>query len=261
MPEPTELEEQLAALGRVLDWPATPRLGAVVRARIATVETRRSWFQSRWALAAAAAVLVLGALLAYPTTRDAIAGWINVHTRIERVPQLSTPTPRPPGSLGKRLGLGGETTLNDAQNKVAWHVLVPASLGRPDEVYLQATPDGPPLGEVTLVYSTRAGIATSGQTGVAVLITEARGAVDANFFGKMIGPGTSLEDVTVAGHAGYWISGAPNVFFFVDANGNIRNETVRLATNTLLIDYGGTVVRIEGNLTRAQALEIAASLS
>jgi hypothetical protein len=35
---------------------------------------------------------------------------------------------------------------------------------------------------------------------------------------------------------------------------------MRLATNTLILDQGGTVVRIEGNLTKAQAMEIAASL-
>jgi len=34
-----------------------------------------------------------------------------------------------------------------------------------------------------------------------------------------------------------------------------------LATNTLLIDEGGTIIRIEGDLTKDQALQIAASLS
>jgi hypothetical protein len=260
VPEIIELEEQLSTLGRELEWPSTPNLAPAVAARI-KVPLRRPWYQSRWALAAAVIVLAAGALLAYPNSRDSIAGWLNLHTRIERLPQVSTPTPQPPGPLGKRLGLGGRTTLTDARSKVTWPVLVPASLGQPDEVYLQPAPDGPPQGEVTLVYAARAGFTTSGQTGVAVLITEARGAVDSNFFGKMIGPGTTLEEVTVGSHHGYWIAGAPNVFFFLDANGNIRNETVRLAANTLLIDYDGTVVRVEGDLTKAQALDLAASLS
>src|SRR5260370_19085874 len=77
----------------------------------------------------------------------------------------------------------------------------------------------------------------------------------------MIGPNTTLEAVTVGGHQGYWISGPLNEFFFVDANGSFRSETVRLAANTLILDYNGTVIRIEGNLTKAQALEIAASLA
>jgi hypothetical protein len=65
----------------------------------------------------------------------------------------------------------------------------------------------------------------------------------------------------VNGHKGYWISGQPHIFFFIDADGKFRDETLRLATNTLIIDDNGTVIRIEGDLTKAQALEIAASLS
>jgi hypothetical protein len=150
--------------------------------------------------------------------------------------------------------------MADAQNQVSWKVMVPDSLGQPDEVYVQLPPDGPTQGEVTLVYAARPGIRVSGETGVAVLITEARGAVDKNFFGKMLGPDTTIEPVSVAGHEGYWIAGSPHMFIFIDAAGQFRDETMRLATNTLLLDESRTVVRIEGNLTKAQALQIAASL-
>jgi hypothetical protein len=93
-----------------------------------------------------------------------------------------------------------------------------------------------------------------------VLITEARGKVDTNFFGKMLGSDTTIEPVTVAGNQGYWVAGSPHIFIFLDANGNFRDETMRLATNTLILDDGGTIVRIEGNLTKTQAVQIAASL-
>lgn len=267
MPEPAELEARLTALGRNLDWPATPDLALVIRARIAQpgpsplYGRAAAWPQNRWALAAAAVVLALVALFAYTPTRDAIANWVNVHTRFQQVPHLPTPTPLPPGPLGTRLGLGNQTTLPDASRAVKWHILTPSDLGSPDEVYLQLPALGPPQGEVTLVYSGRPGIPTSGQTGVGVLITEARGAVNADFFGKMLGPDATVEPVTVGGHQGYWISGAPHGFFLIDADGNTRDETFRLATNTLLIDDGGTIVRIEGDLTKAQALQIFASIS
>lgn len=265
MPEAPQLEQRLALLRDEIDWPETPALAARVLARIAAPAApalvRRPWFRSRWALAAAALLVVVAALVAYTPTRVAIANWINAHTIFTRVTELPTPSPQPSGPLGKRLGLGNPTTLDQAQSKVTWHILVPASLGQPDEVYLQLPPDGPPQGEVTLVYKSRPGVKTSGQTGVAVLVTEASGKVDAQMFGKMLGTGTNLEEVTVNGHQGYWISGQPHVFFFIDANGNFRDETLRLATNTLLIDDSGTVIRIEGDLTKAQALEIASSLS
>jgi hypothetical protein len=255
-----ELEHQLTALGADLEWPPTPNLAPAIRSRIAApVVLRAPWYQGPWALAAAAVLIALAGLAVYQPSREAIANWVNVHVLFQRVNVLPTPSPQPPGPLGDKLGLGGRTTLADAQKKVSWRITIPSSLGQPDEVYLQLPPEGPTQGEVTLVYSTRPGIPVAGETGVAVLITEARGAVDKNFFGKMLGPDTTLEEVTVAGHQGYWIAGAPHMFFFADANGNFRGETMRLATNTLILDEGGMVVRIEGNLTKAQAIAIATS--
>jgi hypothetical protein len=84
--------------------------------------------------------------------------------------------------------------------------------------------------------------------------------VNSQFFGKFIGPGTTLEEVTVGGHRGLWIAGQPHDFYFIDSTGLVRDETLRLAGNTLIVDFGGTIVRIEGDLTKAQALQIAQSL-
>jgi hypothetical protein len=205
-------------------------------------------------------IVAATALVAYTPTREAIASWINVHTIFTRVQHPPTPSPLPPGPIGARLGLGGKSTLEAAQQQLKWHLDVPASLGQPDEVYLQPAPNAPPQGEVTLVYAARPSIPVSAQTGVGVLITEARGKVDQGFFGKILGPDATLEAVTVAGHQGYWIAGQPHEFFFIDADGTFRNETMRLAGNTLILDDNGTIIRIEGNLTKAQALEIAQSL-
>ena len=257
MPELDVLEQQLRGLGDDLAWPATPNLAPLVRRQIAS---RPRWFESRWALAAAVVIIAVGVLLANPPSRNAIAHWINLRTHFQQVPHLATPTPLPSGPIGKRLGLGDPTTLPAARAAVKWEVLLPSSLGDPDEVYFEAPPIGPAGGDVTLVYGARQGIHASNLTGVAVLVTEVRGKVTGNSFGKTLGPDTTLEEVTVAGHPGYWISGAPQVFFFIDEAGNPRFETLRLATNTLLIDEGGTIVRIEGDLTKAQALQIAASL-
>jgi hypothetical protein len=259
VPDIAELERSLDQLRESIAWPATPPLAGRILARIATpAQARRPRFRTQWALAAAVVLLAVAALITYTPTRDAIASWINLHTIIIRVNQLPSPSPQPSGPLGKRLGLGDPTTMAAAQAKVGWMVLVPAQLGTPDEVYYQVDAPG---GEVNLVYKSRPGMKASGYTGVAVLITEVSGKVDTNFFGKMLGQGTTIEDVTVNGHHGWWISGQPHEVFFADANGNFRSETLRLAANTLLIDDGGLIVRIEGDLTKAQALEIAASLS
>jgi hypothetical protein len=89
-----------------------------------------------------------------------------------------------------------------------------------------------------------------------VLVTEARGSINENLFGKILGPDTKIEQVTVNGHPGYWISGHPHDFAFTDANGGFYSEQMRLATNTLIFNDNGTVVRIEGDMTKAQALQI-----
>src|SRR6202171_1494647 len=97
--------------------------------------------------------------------------WANVRVLFQRVNVLPTPSPRPSGPLGERLGLGQLTTLSEAQAHLAWQITVPSSLGRPEEVSLHPPPVGAAQGEVTLVYSTRRGIRVAGQTGVAVLVT------------------------------------------------------------------------------------------
>jgi hypothetical protein len=266
-----DLEDQLSSLASVLDWPATPDL----RRRLSLPAVRERpvgrwpalrtvWGASgrgRWALAAAAVLLILATVLAYTPTRDAIAGWLSVHTVFHRTEQAPTPSPLPPGPLGARFQLGAQTTLAGAQQQVSWHIVVPTSLGAPDEVYVKPPPTGPSGGEVTLVYGARPNIHVSGLTGVSVLVTEARGRVNEAFFSKTLGPDVAMEQVTVNGRLGYWISGRPHSFAFTDAAGNVYFDTLRLATNTLVFDDGGTVVRIEGDLSKEQAITIGRSIS
>lgn len=252
-----DLEQQLTALAGAIEWPPSPRLK--VPFPLPARRPRLTWVRPL-AYAAAAAFLIAATLLAYTPTREAIASWVNLHVIVHRVQQLPTPSPRPSGPLGQRLDLGTQTTIAQAQSGVSWRIGVPSSLGQPDEVYLKRPPAGPSGGEVTLVYAQRADIPVSGLTGVSVLVTEARGAVNENFFQKILGPDATVEPITVRGHAGYWISGHPHAFAFTDANGNFYEDSLRLATNTLIFDDNGTIVRIEGDMTRAQALEIANSI-
>jgi hypothetical protein len=245
-----DLEQDLTDLSAAIAWPPTPRL------RIAPPREQRRPALPRWALAVAAALVIAAGVLIYTPTREAIANFLNLHTVVNRVPSLPTPSSR----AGQSLGLGRPTTLRDAQSRLTWHVTIPQTLGQPDAVYLALPPEGPSGGEVTLVYTASPGIKPSGQTGVSLLVTEARGTVNEQFFGKTVGPNATIESVEVNGHKGWWISGEPHIFVFTDAKGNPYFDTLRLATNTLLLDDGGTVVRIEGDMTKAQALQIASSI-
>jgi len=250
------LEQRLRDLRPYLDYPPAPNLVVAVRTRLVTA-ARRPWYSSfaiprRLALAAAAVLIVIGGLLAIPQTRDTIAHWFGVKgVIVNTVPSL------PPGPLGHDLNLGQRTTLAGAQAGAHFQVLVPTdpSLGPPDEVYANNT-----VPEVSFVYRTRPDLPTSSTTTVAILVMEIQGGVNKNFFGKMIGPDTTLTEVTVNGGPGYWIEGSPHVFFFTDAQGAVHDEDMRLATNTLLWQQGDRTLRIEGAATKAQALQIAASM-
>src|SRR5258708_34211023 len=110
-----ELEQQLAALGTALDWPSTPNLAGVIQIHLPARRGGRvplaapGWggtvgrsAGSRWAVAAAAAVLIAAGLLAFPPSREAIPGWGNVHPIFPQGPPLPTPAPQPPRPFGER---------------------------------------------------------------------------------------------------------------------------------------------------------------
>jgi len=272
-----DLEQQLSALAREIDWPETPALHFSAPLPARRPGARRapiSWRRRGWggsfalsavwrrplAIAAAALLIVAVALAAYPPSRDAIARWVNLHTIIQRVPNPPTPSPLPSGSTGDRLHLGSPSTLEAAQQKVSWKIGVPSTLGRPDEVYIKEPPNGPSQDEVTLVYTSRVDIPASPFTGVSVLVMEARGKFSEVFFAKTIGSEGTIEEVNVGGHVGYWITGAPHDFFFTDASGQQYFDTLRLSGNTLIFDNNGTLVRIEGEVTKDRAIQIATSL-
>ena len=91
-----------------------------------------------------------------------------------------------------------------------------------------------------------------------VVLTEARG--DLGFSKKFISPRTSIEPLLVNGHDGLWLSGAPHVVMYFDSSGRGYAKHVRIAGNTLVWARGTVTLRIEGPLTRAEALALAGSI-
>ncbi len=79
----------------------------------------------------------------------------------------------------------------------------------PDAVFLDTTVAG---GMVTFAYG-------SPTDGWRLLVTQLDGAVDEELAVKEVGPGTTVEPVTVAGAAGVWIEGAPHTVVMLDADG------------------------------------------
>jgi hypothetical protein len=74
---------------------------------------------------------------------------------------------------------------------------------------------------------------------------------------KVIGQGTTVEEVVVAGHPGLWLAGTPHQIAMMDRDGNFRLDTVRQEGNVLLWVVNDVTFRIEGLSDKAQAIAIA----
>jgi hypothetical protein len=131
-----------------------------------------------------------------------------------------------------------------------------ASLGSP-VVYLGFSfPDG----QVSFVYPPAQELPAVGTSGVGMLVTEFRGAVDHQFIQKFIDAGTQIQAVTVDGAPGYWISGGVHEIVYLDPDGVPISNTLRLAGNVLLWQRGDVTLRIESSLSLDQALAVARSI-
>jgi hypothetical protein len=239
-----ELELALVELGRSIEFPPTPDLAPRVRERIAT-RRRVVFFPARRTLviALAVAAVVVGALMAVPGTRAAILEFFGLRgVRIERVETLPT-VPK-----NADLNLGARVSLERAEELAPFEVVVPERLGDPDEVYFS---DFPPGGMVSFVY----GSAEEPRA----LFTQFRASVRDVFF-KKVEAGTDVESLTIDGQPGFYLSGEPHVFAFVDQNGQYNQETIRLVGNVLIWERDALTLRLEGDITRDEALRIAHSV-
>lgn len=259
-----ELEATLSDVGERLAYPRPTRLADAVGARLREPRSGRWWEalrSPRYAFVpvfATLAVLALAVLVALPEARAAATEFLRLRgIVIFQAPAIATPSASP---VPRASFAGALMTLDEARRGADFTVRAPTDprLGAPDEVYRGTSPNGT-HDVITLVYSSRAGIPVSREKGVSALVVEFRGRVDETLFGKVAAAGTRIEDLIVNGGKGFWIEGEPHLFFYRDDAGVVWNETLRLAGNTLLWEQDGVTYRLEAQVTREDALRIAAS--
>jgi hypothetical protein len=167
-----------------------------------------------------------------------VLDWLGLrHVRVERVQRL----PRLPGlrtaDLGTRV-----PSVREASERVGFAVQAPTALGAPAAVYV--TRDR----IVSLVYRD-------------VLVTELEALQEPDLLKKALGPGTTVEPVSIDGTHGVFFSGAPHEVLYAPREGSqVRSLPPRLAGNTLAFERRGLVVRIEGRFGKARALALARSI-
>jgi hypothetical protein len=245
----SELELELRELR--VEWPETPDVAGAVQGRLAA-PPRRSWFaRPAWQLAVACVALLIAVVMAIPPARAAVLDLLGFSSV-----RITREEPRP-SRFAQALALGDPVTL--AQARRALPVVVPEEVGDPDSVYLY---DHPMMGpRVDMLYRARPGLPSSSNTGAGLLITEFR-AVAEPLIEKSAGTGAKVERLTVDGDPAFFISGAPHGFAYFNPDTQESNfEEQRLAGNTLLVDRSdGILLRIEADIPRERAVEIAESL-
>ena len=215
-----DLELALRQLGAELDWPAQPSLAPRVATAIRAPH-RRS-LRRPLALAFAVLVLAVAVAMAVPPARSAILDFFHIGgVEIQRVETV----PRLPA---ERAAPGVRVPLAEARNSVDFDLVVPDGY---QSVYLTA-------GIVTFVWQDR-------------LLMEFRG--DEQLLKKVIEQDSSIQWVDVNGSPGVWIQGEKHGLF-------IPGGEPRLAGNTLIWVRDGVTYRLEGDLTRTEALTDAGTL-
>jgi hypothetical protein len=246
------VEPELRALGRELDVPPAADVTAAVRQGLEEQAVHRgqvpvpgAGFLRRWRLGWRPALVVLAALLAVlvatPQGRAAIIQvfrFAGIELRYE---------PGPARSPGSSAALPGERRmpLEEARHRVSFPILVPAALGRPDEVMVSDR------GRVaSLVYRRT----PYGQ----VRMDQFAGHLDPVFFQKFVHLG-NVTRVEVNGTKGLWIKG-PHELLYVTRDGTPAAASARLTTgNTLIWGTRQVALRLEGRFSKNQALAIAGS--
>lgn len=239
----TELELELVAIGRRIDVPEAPDLAAHVLERVGA--SRPAPRRPRLVLALAVlAVAALLATLAIPDARSALLRFLQIGgDRIELVDELPAVSPSPPEL---DLILGERVTLDEARRRAGFDLLELEE--EPDSVYIGDR------GTIWFLY---------GRTeAVRLLVAQTpKLEIDESFLlKKLAGAGTIVETTTVRGAPAYFLSGAPHVVILVDENGFGVPESTWLARDVLVWEENGHTVRLEGDLTLAEASELAESL-
>ena len=131
----------------------------------------------------------------------------------------------------------------EAESRVGFDLL---DLGEPDAVFVRGGT------MATLVYGR--------VERPRLVLSQLRGAVWDGFVKKLGASGTRVEEVEVDGERGLFVSGDDHYVMFLGGDSTVQDEPTFLAGTVLLWNRGPLLLRLEGDLTRAQAIELAESL-
>ena len=226
-----ELELRLQELGGEIAYPATPRFELSLDRRPAG----RPWLRPV-ALGFVVLLAVAAGLLALsPGARSAFLEIFHIRgATVERVESL-------PDVRAQRIDFGERVSRDEAERRAGFDLF---DLGEePDAIFVR------PDGLASVVYGDPAH--------PRLVLSQARGAVWNGSIKKTAGRGTIIDEVTVDGEPGLFVAGPDHFVMFLDENGLISDERTYLAGTVLLWNRDDLLLRLEGDLTEEEALELA----
>jgi hypothetical protein len=260
-----DFERELRELGTLIDYPPTPDVARAARHVLEEDETSRprafrmTFPAVRWAAVAAALVLVVAVPTFSPGLRATVSEWFvagGVYNAGEPAvdagsPERQTEAGAPSAGVSKNgeplaLRFSGERiSLREARARMDGTLLLPRTLGKPEELYAPGTSA---KGGVVLVYSN--GLPPLGDTGISLVLTQVPGDLGSTFLREKANIGSELERVRVNGDPGY-----------LNAAGRSPSAmNPPLPGNILLWEKSGVALRLEVNLPKKRAIRIAESV-
>jgi hypothetical protein len=230
------LEQRLHELGRELAFPPEPDLAPRVLAR-----TRGRPFPWRaTALAFAVLAVAVATAFAVPPARSAILRFLHLGgATVELVDTL------PPAAERARAGgLGRPLPPAEAERRVGFDLLLPPLDPDPERAYV--------IGDSVATVVLRS-------YGKTVLLSEFDSHGE-DALKKLAVDKTVIEPTRVNGAPGLWLEGGPHALTWIDRETGYHERPVLVRGNVLLWLHGGLTLRLEGRLSKAQALEIARSI-
>jgi hypothetical protein len=227
---PDALEQRLAELADDLRVPVPDGLDTAVMARVASTRPRSRW--RRWV--AGLLLGLLGGGVVVSPVGATIREWLGFHGVAVTPGDPETGTPVVPSATG-------DPELDAAAAAVGFTPVVPSTLGAPEAVEVSAD-----ALVVSLSWSTGSGT---------VRLDQFRGMVEPLFWKTA----EAAETVTVSGRQALWLPTAHRVTV-MSTQGDVRQLPSRLAAPTLVWLEDDLTLRLEGDLTLAEATEIAESI-
>jgi hypothetical protein len=249
-------EERILSLAKGLEYPRTPDLtGSVIRRLRASASPRLGPRWLAWSLVVL--LLLCSSLLLIPEARAAILDFIQIGAvRIFRIEPTSvvptseqfpvTATPVPQALIPMLENMAGEMTLEQAQQTVAYPLLLPSypsTLGLPDRVFVQDAD-----GDMTVL------VWTDPQQPDQVLMS-LHFLPAGSWAIKKMAP-QSIQETTVNGQPAIWAIGPYPMLL---SNGNM--QFLRMVDGHVLIWTEGDITyRLETDLSLDEAIRVAESL-